>query len=310
MFAAVSTGVFDAVHEAPAAAAALAERFGLNAGALERLLDGCVGLGLLVKSEGQYRNTEAASAYLRRDAPGTLAGYILYSDRALYPMWGNLEDALREGTPRWRQTFGLPGPLFASFFRTEEALREFILGMHGLGSLSSPGVVKAFDLSRFERLVDLGGATGHLAAAARREYPKLRVAVFDLPRVIEYAREFRGEAVELIAGDFFTGGLPPADLYAAGRILHDWGDDKIDRLVKKVYEALPAGGGFLVCENLLDDDKTGPLPGAMQSINMLVCTEGRERSLREYEAILRGAGFSSVEGRRTGTPLDAMLAIK
>jgi acetylserotonin N-methyltransferase len=48
----------------------------------------------------------------------------------------------------------------------------------------------------------------------------------------------------------------------------------------------------------------------MQSVNMLICTEGRERSLPEYEALLRGAGFSQVEGRRTGTPLDAVLALK
>jgi hypothetical protein len=31
--------------------------------------------------------------------------------------------------------------------------------MHGLGLISSPHVVAAFDLARFERLVDLGGAT-------------------------------------------------------------------------------------------------------------------------------------------------------
>ncbi len=48
----------------------------------------------------------------------------------------------------------------------------------------------------------------------------------------------------------------------------------------------------------------------MQSLNMLVATEGRERSAAEYEALLRAAGFSKVDSRRTGAPLDAMLAIK
>jgi len=43
---------------------------------------------------------------------------------------------------------------------------------------------------------------------------------------------------------------------------------------------------------------------------MLVVTEGRERSAAGYEALLRAAGFSKIESRRTGAPLDATLAIK
>jgi acetylserotonin N-methyltransferase len=204
----------------------------------------------------------------------------------------------------------LSGPLFSAFFRTDEALREFILGMDGFGNLTSPAIVKSFDLSRFRRMVDLGGATGHLAMAAKRRYPEMQAAVLDLPQVIEFTRALSDGSIELIAGDFFSGELPPADLYGAGRILHDWSDEKIHRLLRKVYEALPCGGGFLVCEKLLNEDKTQPLAGAMQSINMLICTEGRERSLLEYETLLRSVGFSEVEGRRTGTPLDAVLAIK
>ena len=43
---------------------------------------------------------------------------------------------------------------------------------------------------------------------------------------------------------------------------------------------------------------------------MLVCTEGKERTLGEYTVLLRAAGFERVEGRRTDTPLDAVLAVK
>jgi acetylserotonin N-methyltransferase len=43
---------------------------------------------------------------------------------------------------------------------------------------------------------------------------------------------------------------------------------------------------------------------------MLVCTEGRERSVEEYRELLERFGFEQVEGRRTGAPLDAVLAIR
>jgi acetylserotonin N-methyltransferase len=48
----------------------------------------------------------------------------------------------------------------------------------------------------------------------------------------------------------------------------------------------------------------------MQSLNMLVVTEGRERTLGQFEQLLRAAGFAEVTGRRTGVALDAILAVK
>jgi len=287
MFAAVELGIFDGKRPP-------------ECKELKRLLDGCVALGLLEKRDTGYVNTPEADQFLRSDSPDTLAGYVRYSNHAIFPMWAHLEDAVREGSPRWKQTFGLEGGIFSHFFRTEEAMRDFLKGMHGFGQISSPAVAAAFDLSRFRHLVDLGGATGHLAAAARARYPNLRTTVFDLPAV---AKIFP----ETVAGDFFTDPLPAADLYALGRILHDWPEEKIRTLLGKIYAALPDGGGLLIAEKLMSEKNVS---AHMQSLHMLVCTEGRERTAEEYESLLKAAGFAGVEWRVTGTPLDAILAIK
>jgi acetylserotonin N-methyltransferase len=315
MFTAVSMGVFEALHEGPADVGTLSARLPANRDALERLLDACVGMGLLRKQDGHYANQPIAETYLCDHSPYSLGGYMRYSDEALFPLWANLADAIREGSDRWTQTFGWHGSLFDHFFKTEARKRTFLHGMHGFGQLSSPAVVAAFDLSGFRRMADLGGATGHLAIAACERYPQLRATVFDLPPVIAVAREYLDasaarERIELTPGDFFQDNLPAADLYSLGRILHDWGEDKIRLLLGKISAALPPGGGLLIAEKLLDEDKSGPTPAHMQSLNMLVCTEGKERTLSEYAALLREAGFVSVDGRRTGTPLDAMLALK
>jgi acetylserotonin O-methyltransferase len=296
MFAAVSLGIFDG--ERPEGAA------------VDRLLDACVGLGLLEKRNGAFVNTPIADEYLRRSSPRTLSGYIRYSNAALYKLWDHLDDAVIEGGHRWKQTFGVDGAIFQHLFRTEQATRDFLMGMHGFGMLSSPAVVAAFDLSRFQKLVDLGGATGHLALAAKDRYPRMEVALFDLPEVIEIAKEHTCGRVELIAGDFFADPLPSADLYSLGRILHDWNEEKIDRLLSRIHEALPTGGGLLIAERLLNDDRSGPIGAHMQSLNMLVCTEGRERTLDEYAALLDRAGFKEIRGHVTGAPLDAILAVK
>ena len=312
MFTAVSLGVFDRLHGRPASAGQLAAEFNLNAGGLERLLDACAALDLLLCKDGAYENTPEADLYLRRESPETLAGYILYSDAVLFKMWANLDGAVREGSHRWTQTFGLDGPLFSHFFNTPEAMRAFIGGMHGFGLISSPAVVSAFDLSGFRRLADLGGATGHLAKAAADLYPGLAAAVFDIPQVAETAREYlAGSRVEVIAGDFFTDPLPPADLYTLGRILHDWNPVKIALLLARIHAALPDSGALLIAEKLLDDEPgRGPVSARLQSLNMLVCTEGQERTPNQYRALLAEAGFSRVEFARTGSTLDAILARK
>src|SRR5262245_24943824 len=181
----------------------------------------------------------------------------------MWQLWEHLDDAGRDGTKRWKQVYGWDSPIFANFFRTEEAKREFLMGMHGFGLISSPQVVAAFDLSRFRCLVDLGGATGHLAVAACERYPRLTAVVFDLAEAMPLAREIVGassvaDRVSFAAGDFFTDPLPAADLYAVGRILHDWSEEKINRLLARIFNQLPKGGALLIAEKLLLEDQTGP----------------------------------------------------
>ncbi len=315
MFTAVRLGVFDALESGPQDVLQLAKLLKLNAPALSRLLDGCVSLKLLEREGELYRNTESASTYLVQSSPETFQGYIVYSDESLFPLWSHLDDAVREGTNRWEQTFGSRDALFDHYYRDPAATRNFVRAMHGFGRLASPQIVRAFDLSRFHQIVDLGGATGHLVIAACEKHPDLRGTVVDLPRVQPLAHEFISKSpvadrVQFITLDFFKDDLPSGDLYALGRIVHDWSDAEITPLLAKIYQALPMGGALLLAEALLNDDRQGPVYALMQDLNMLVCTNGHERTAGEYQALLMTAGFATVESRRTGTLVDAVLGRK
>jgi acetylserotonin N-methyltransferase len=73
---------------------------------------------------------------------------------------------------------------------------------------------------------------------------------------------------------------------------------------------LPEGGRLLICEMLVNDSRTGPTRALMQSLNMLTCTEGQERTAAEYDALCKAAGFRETRAVVTGAPVDAVLAIK
>jgi acetylserotonin N-methyltransferase len=313
MFTAVGLGVFDLLEDEPRSSDELAAELKLNPGALERLLNGCVGLKLLRRDREKYHNTPAASRYLVSDAPDTLTGYIRYSDQSLWTLWSHLDDAVREGTNRWTQSFGSRNALFDHYFRNDASAANFLSGMHGLGQIGSRTIVRAFDLSRFRHFVDLGGATGHFAIAACEAYPNLRATVLDLPQVERFARPYIensavADRVHFVCGDFFQHDLPCGDLYSLGRILHDWDEAKIATLLAKIVQSLGTGGGLLIAESLLNDDRSGPVYTLTQDLNMLVCTDGRERTEAEYRNLLQSAGFTDVQFHRSGLPVDAVLA--
>ena len=316
LFVAVSLGVFDRLHENASTTAELAAELDCAPHALERLLGALAAKGLLsVDPHGRFSNLEPATRFLRTDSPETMTGYILYSDRILYRLWGRLEDAIHEGSNRWAQEFGAKEGIFDHFFSSDADKETFLRGMHGLGLMSSPKAVAAFDLSRFRTMADIGGGTGHLVTEACRRYSGLRGVVYDLPGVKPVAERYIREAglqdrVEVLGGDFFVDELPEADLYALSRILHDWSDDKVRALLRRAYDKLPSGGGLLLCEQLLTTRKDGPATSLLQSLNMLICTEGRERSAAEYDALLKEAGFAEVRTAKLHAPVDVLLATK
>ena len=314
LFTACELGVFDALKQGPTSAVELAAQLNCHPDALERLLGAAAMLGLLTQTEGRFENTPAATAYLTTSSPRRMLGYINYSSAVLWKMWDNLPGAIVEGTHRWKQTYDLDGAIFSHFFRTDWQRREFIQGMHAYGLISSPAVVDAVDLSGFNTFADLGGATGHLTVAACRRWPNLRGVVLDLNEVIPITKEFIpadvGDRIDVIGGDFFADELPKADLYALGRILHDWSEPKICLLLGKIHAALPVGGVVFIAEKVLEDSKTAPEWAVLQHLNMLTVAEGKERTAGEYAELLRAAGFTGVTCNRTDSPLDVVMGVK
>lgn len=63
--------------------------------------------------------------------------------------------------------------------------------------------------------------------------------VYRIKRSQSFAR--RVHEPSLYAGDFFSGEIPPADLYVLARIIHDWPEEKCLSLLKKIHDACKPG---------------------------------------------------------------------
>ncbi|XP_065436823.1 acetylserotonin O-methyltransferase-like isoform X2 [Chrysemys picta bellii] len=298
MFTACELGVFDLLleSEGPLSSDAIAERLGTSASGMERLLDACVGLKLLgveMKSEGAfYRNTELSNLYLTKSSPKSQYHNLMYYSKTVYLCWHYLTDAVR----------------------SEEEMIKFMYGLNAIWSICGRDVIGAFDLSPFTIIYDLGGCAGGLAQECISLYPNSTVTIYDLPKVVQVAKERfvppEERRITFHEGDFFKDPIPEADLYILARILHDWADDKCMQLLAKIHKACKPGGGVLLVETLLNEDKTGPLETQLYSMNMLVQAEGKERTPAEYSKLLAAAGFREIQVKKTGKLYDAILGRK
>jgi precorrin-6B methylase 2 len=159
-----------------------------------------------------------------------------------------------------------------------------------------------YDFSRHNRLLDVGGGAAAFPIELCRRYPGLRATVLDLPHVCALADEKITAAgltgtVDTAAGDFLADPALPAghDVILLSMILHDWDEPTNQVLLSKCHDALPSGGAIVVCELLLNDERTGPPEAALMGMNMLVETEGgKNYSGAEYRAWLSEAGFTDV----------------
>ncbi|KAL9973438.1 hypothetical protein ACROYT_G019900 [Oculina patagonica] len=296
-----------------------------NVDATTRLMDTLVALELLEKTkQGEswlYSNTKMAKQFLTKSSPDSVDGYIRHSNKLLYHLFGNLENAVREGSNQWMKTFGQSSEdVWKAEYNTEEARLRFLGAMHATTRYSFHAVATAYDLSKFQSCCDLGGGTGAMAYTLCQYYPNMKITVCDMQSVVDSAHHFRPSSddcpnqgnVSYVKGNFFQPDLPKAHLYVLSRILHDWPEEKVDLILSNVFKCLPSGGSLLIAEKFLNEDKTGPKGALLQSLNMLVQLHGKERTATEYKQLLEKQGFVDIQTKQleSSPELDAILCRK
>ncbi|XP_062063222.1 probable bifunctional dTTP/UTP pyrophosphatase/methyltransferase protein isoform X2 [Lepus europaeus] len=277
LVAACRLRVFDFLREAPQTAAQVAGKVAAPVPGTERLLDTCVGLGLLQKAERGYSNTELASAYL------VSSGRLSIRDVVL-----------REGDSAWNLC--ACAELADGVLLSREALPCFPDSPHGLARLTARRVATAFDLSRFSAACSLGGCTLALARELAREHPQLHVTEFDLLHAVGQAPcaqppgQEDTQRMRCVTGGALQDPLPEASLYLlCTGLLGECADAQLDAVLAKVAAHCPPGGGLLLVETPARE---------------------RPRSLAKYQHLLQRHGFGDVQVARAESGLAAVLSTR
>jgi len=187
--------------------------------------------------------------------------------------------------------------------------------MASISASENHAVARAYPFGDLDRLVDVGGAHGHLLATILRRHKRLRGVLYDQPQVVAGAEQGgflseRGvrDRVEVTGGDFFCAVPAGADAYLMKYILHDWDDELCLRILGHCREAMAPGGRVLVVEHVIPPGNAANW-GKLLDINMMAGPGGRERTRSEFEDLFRRAGLRLARIVPTACPLSILDAV-
>lgn len=290
LMAAVELGLFTSIARGADTEPALTEALGIQPLMAERLIVACVGLGLIERSGDRLALPPDVARFLVEGEPNYAGEWMLFT-KPDWSGWGRLSEHLRTPEPPRLENKTVAGI-------TVEEARRYHRGTYSIGRGAGRLFLRQVDLSGKRLMLDLGGGSGAYCIEACRAHPSLEAIVFDLPPVVEVAREFIAEAgmegrVRTVAGDFNHDPFPDgADVVVMASNLPMYGREAIAAVVAKAHAAMAPGGEMHLIGEALDDDRSGPADAALWGLaQALNNSTGIAHSVAEVESYMRAAGF-------------------
>jgi hypothetical protein len=309
--AAAHLGVADALGEEVRSVTYLAEKCQADANALFRLLRALASIGVTEETAPEHFRLTPFGKPLRKDVPHSAWASVIFWADLLADEWSLLTECIRTGKPaREVRDPNIP----SRWVQYPDANSIFRAVMGTAPAEDYAPIAEAWDFSRAKVVADLGGGGGSLILAVLGLNPHLRGMLVDLEPSIDAARsrfaeEDSSSRCELLAADLTQSVPAGADVYILKHVLHGRQDDVAITILKNCRAVIPQSGHLLIVEFILpplvshaDPQLAGKL---MSDLNMLAVTGGKERSEREWKALLDASGFTLTTVHSVGS--DALM---
>jgi len=299
-------GVFDALHDEPAAAAELARRLSLDELGAETLLTTLGALGYVEPDGGRMRNTTVSERLLVSSSPESIATFIGHQGDLHWQVLDMLPEAVRDGRA------------YAMHERRQddaERWEAYIRGLFELSRHEHDANAALLHAEAPRRLVDVAGGHGGFAMAMCRRHPGLHATVLDLPASAAVGRKIVAEQgfadrVSFREGDVFELGLGEEDLDVVSvfNLIHHLPEERDVELCRMARAALRPGGVLVIGDSARPEpgDELSP-HGAVSSLLFYAWSHSRNFAPSEVSAWMREAGFEEVEVHRNVRSLWRMV---
>jgi len=285
--------IADHLEDGPKSVQQLADLTKTNPSALYRVLRAAASLGVFAELEdGRFAQTPLSEVLRSKASPCVRNMALMIRDDFHADSWQQLAWVTETGRPASYKLYGKG--MFDWLSEVPDRAVNFNNAMTDMSSLDSPAIAGAYDFSGFKDIVDVAGGHGLLLAAILERTPALHGTLLEIPYVVEQAKKspilvpFAGRC-EFASGSFFDS-VPAADAYIMKHILHDWDDEKSQKILGNCRKAIRPGGKLLVVDQVIPPGNE-PSFGKLMDIEMMVLPGGRERTAEEWRALFTASGF-------------------
>jgi len=306
-------GIPDLLATGPRTVAELAQSTGAHEDTLYRVMRTLASVGVFDEVAPHRFALTPAGEYLRSDVPGSARDLAVFlCDPFHFRVYAEMMHSLMTGKSAAEKFLGMP--MFEYLPRDPELSESFNKAMTGFSAAVIPAVLKTFDFSGIDMLVDVAGGHGEVLGSILRQYPKMRGLLFDLAHVIAGAiphLEQMGVKArcDTVTGDFFTSVPAGGDAYIMKHIIHDWDDERAAVILGNIRRQLAGkpNGRVLLIEAVI---QPGNQPDLMKlvDIEMLAAPGGRERTADEFKALFARSGFEMTRIVPNESPLALIEA--
>ena len=199
--------------------------------------------------------------------------------------------------------------------KNQESVAEYSALMSASLPLVADEIVDAYNFSKHQCMLDVGGGQGTFLKRVHEGSPQLRKMLFDLPGVAQLAAQQLGSnpttrEIQTHGGNFFTDTLPTgADLITLVRVIFDHDDERVLTLLTSIHAALPSGGTLLIAEPMADAPDAEAMGHAYFGFYLLAMGRGRPRTIKEISNLLKKVGFKSVQTIATRMPINTQIVL-
>lgn len=312
IYAAAKLEIADMLKDGPRCVDDLATSTSTHTDALYRLLRALASVGIFAESKQRTFSLTPLAERLRSDVPGSQRALALMNGEDMYRAWGEVLYSVQTGKRAFDKVFG--EPIFDFLSQHPAKAQIFDEAMTGIHGREAAVVLDAYDFTGINTLADIGGGNGSNISAILQKHPSMKGILYDLPHVIERAKQHVEAAgvlsrCQLRDGDFFKSVPAGANAYLLRHIIHDWDDDKSLAILRNCHTVMPQGGKLLVIESVIPPGNE-PFAGKLLDLAMLLVPGGKERTAEEYKVLYEAAGFQFTKIVPTSMEVSVVEGVK
>ena len=266
-----------------------------------------------MEKDNKYHLSDISDNYLTGGSSFDLSSYV--SSLKDSPVCSEMKKVLLTGKPaNWAA--GKNTKQWADSMESDEFAESFTAGMNSRGAYLAKGILNAIDLKKYNKILDIGGASGIYSITLLINYPDLNAAVLEKPPVDKLAQytinKFDlNKRMNVISGNMFEDNFPGGyDVHFISHVLHDWDFNEVKCILNNSYENLEPGGIVIIHDAHINDTKTGPVSVAEYSVLLVFLSEGKCYSTSEMKQILEEIGFEDIQYRPTILNRSIITGIK